>query len=220
MGGSGQRTGGGFGLYLPPQFKEDEENEIRDIIDQFPPATLVCYSEGEFFANHIPFLRSSDGAYTGHIAKANPLFELYPNGTNAIAIFSSDNSYISPNWYPTKAENHRQVPTWNYQVVHLDGHIEFENSKKTRMAVVGKLTKKYEKLTNGSKGWRMSDAPKEYLERMIAEIVTFKFIVKKVTAKSKLSQNREEKEFDSVTLAMDKIGKPVLANAMRRIKDK
>ena len=98
-------------MYLPPQFKEDEENEIRDIIDQFPLATLVCYSEGEFVANHIPFLRSSDGAYTGHIAKANPLFELYPDGTNAIAIFSSDNSYISPNWYSTKAQNHRQVPT-------------------------------------------------------------------------------------------------------------
>jgi len=66
----------------------------------------------------------------------------------------------------------------------------------------------------------MSDALKEYLEKMITEIVTFKFIVKKVTAKIKLSQNREEKDFDSVTLAMDKIGKPVLANAMRRIKNK
>ena len=54
---------------------------------------------------------------------------------------------------------------------------------------------------------------------MITEIVIFKYIVKKVTAKSKLSQSREEKDFDSVTLAMDKIGKPVLANAMRRIKN-
>ena len=90
-------------MYLPPQFKEDEENEIRDIIDQFPLATLVCFSGGEFVASHIPFLRSSDGAYTGHIAKANPLFELYPYRTNVIAIFNSDNSYISPNWYPTKA---------------------------------------------------------------------------------------------------------------------
>ena len=207
-------------MYSPPQFKEHDDKEIRDIIDQFPLATVVCYSEGEFVANHIPLLRSADGAYTGHIAKANPLFELYPNGTNAIAIFSSDNSYISPNWYPTKAQNHRQVPTLNYQVVHLQGHIEFENSTKARLAVVGELTKKYEKLNFGSKGWRMSDAPKEYLEQMLDNIAAFKFIVKKVTAKSKLSQNREEQDFDSVTLAMDKIGKPVLAKAMRRIKNR
>ena len=104
--------------------------------------------------------------------------------------------------------------------MHLHGHIEFENSIKSRMAVVGELTKKYEKLNFGSKGWRMSDAPKEYLEQMLDNIAAFKFIVKKVTAKSKLSQNREEEDFDSVTLAMDKIGKPVLAKAMRRIKNK
>ena len=66
----------------------------------------------------------------------------------------------------------------------------------------------------------MSDAPKEYLEQMLDNIAAFKFIVKKVTAKSKLSQNREEEDFDSVMLAMDKIGKPVLAKAMRRIKNK
>ena len=69
-------------MYSPPHFKEHDDKEIRDIIDQFPLATVVCYSEGEFVANHIPLLRSADGAYTGHIAKANPLFELYPNGTN------------------------------------------------------------------------------------------------------------------------------------------
>ena len=104
--------------------------------------------------------------------------------------------------------------------MHLHGHIEFENSIKARLAVVGELTKKYEKLNFGSKGWRMSDAPKEYLEQMLDNIAAFKFIVKKVTAKSKLSQNREEEDFDSVTLAMDKIGKPVLAKAMRRIKNR
>ena len=62
----------------------------------------------------------------------------------------------------------------------------------------------------------MSDAPKEYLEQMLENIVAFKFIVKKITAKSKLSQNRGEKDFKAVMSAMDKIGKPVLASAMQR----
>ncbi len=107
-------------MYSPLQFKEHDDKEIRDIIDQFPLATVVCYSEGEFVANHIPLLRSADGAYTGHIAKANPLFELYPNGTNAIAIFSSDNSYISPSDKSSKssASSYMELsscaPSWSY----------------------------------------------------------------------------------------------------------
>ncbi|MCH2631085.1 MAG: FMN-binding negative transcriptional regulator [Nisaea sp.] len=203
-------------MYLPPHFEEQNEKEIINLIEQFPLAALVCYSDGEFVVNHIPLLRDCDGVYIGHIAKANPLSTLFPNGTNAIAIFNGEDSYISPNWYPTKAQDHRQVPTWNYQVVHLHGQIEFESSKKNRIAVVGKLTKKYEKLTSGSEEWKMSDAPKEYLEQMLENIVAFKFIVKKITAKSKLSQNRGEKDFKAVMSAMDKIGKPVLASAMQR----
>ncbi len=203
-------------MYLPTQFEEHNEKEITNLIEQFPLAALVCFLDGEFIVNHVPLLRESDEVYIGHFAKANPLSTLFPNGTNAIAIFNGENSYISPNWYPTKALDHRQVPTWNYQVVHLHGHIDFENSKKARMVVVGKLTKKYEKLTSGSKEWKMSDAPKEYLDQMLENIVAFKFIVKKITAKSKLGQNRGEKDFKAVMSAMHRIGKPVLASAMKR----
>ena len=203
-------------MYLPTQFEEHNEKEIINLIEQFPLAALVCCSDGELIVNHVPLLRESDKVYIGHFAKANPLSTLFPNGTNAIAIFNGENSYISPNWYPTKALDHRQVPTWNYQVVHLHGHIDFENSKKARMVVVGKLTRKYERLTSGSKEWKMSDAPREYLDQMLENIVAFKFIVKKITAKSKLGQNRGEKDFKAVMSAMHRIGKPVLASAMKR----
>ena len=79
-------------MYLPPHFEEQNEKEIINLIEQFPLAALVCYSDGEFVVNHIPILRDSDGVYIGHIAKANPLSTLFPNGTNAIAIFNGEDS--------------------------------------------------------------------------------------------------------------------------------
>ena len=89
--------------------------------------------------NHILSLRDCDGVCKAAIIKANPL-SLFPNGTNAIAIFNGEDSHSRP--IGTESQDHRQVPTWNYQVVHLHGQIEFESSKVNRLAVVDKLTKK------------------------------------------------------------------------------
>ena len=206
-------------MYIPPHFEEVNEGEITNLIERFPLATIVCQKDGEFIANHIPLLRNKTNSYIGHIAKANSLHTVFPNGMNAIAIFTAENSYISPNWYPTKQKTHRHVPTWNYQVVHLKGKITFDSSKKAKLLAVGKLTKMYEKIYSGKKEWKMSDAPKDFMEQNIHNIVAFEFHIEHVIAKSKVSQNKDKEDYDSVSNMMKEQGNNFLSSAMIRIRE-
>ena len=207
-------------MYLPSHFEENDKKEIQKLIEQFPLATLVCYLDGEFIANHIPLMHNKNNEYIGHIAKANSLHQSFPDGTDTIAIFKAEDSYISPNWYPTKLETQRHVPTWNYQVVHLHGHLSFDNSNKTKRSIVGKLTKLYEGRFSGERPWKMSDAPKDFMEQMLESVVAINLKVEKISAKSKISQNREKQDYISVQNIMDDMDKPSLSKAMRRLIEK
>ena len=179
-------------------------------------ATLVGFVEGEFIANHIPLLKHNAHEFVGHVAKSNPLHALLPNDTPVLAIFKGEDSYISPNWYPTKHQTHRQVPTWNYQVVHLHGRITFSHLLKDKRAVVGKLTKHHEQKFSGEAAWKMSDAPQDYMHLMLENIVALKISVDRLCAKSKLSQNKEKSDFHAVSAAMEHHGKATLLEAMKR----
>lgn len=201
-------------MYVPPQFEEVRETEILKIIERFPLATIVCNNDGDLIANHIPLLRMNENSYLGHIAKANSLHSIFPSGVDEIAIFSSENSYISPNWYPTKEQTHRHVPTWNYQVVHLKGRLSFDDSKKAKLRAVGTLTKIHERMHFGDAEWKMSDAPKDYMEQMLDSIVAFQFDIKTILAMSKLSQNREIHDYNSVKKTMKEQNKKILFDAM------
>jgi len=207
-------------MYIPPHFLEVDEAVISGLVEHFPLATLVCHLGDNFVANHIPMLRTLENTYVGHIAKENDLHQLFPRGMAALAIFSAENAYVSPNWYPSKKDNHRHVPTWNYQVVHMHGRITFDHSRKTKLAVVGQLTKVFEQQYSGDEAWQLSDAPRDYMEAMLDNIVAFTFKAQTIVAKSKLSQNRESKDFESVKASMEENGMVHLANAMEVTKPK
>ena len=110
------------------------------------------------------------------------------------------------------------APTWNYQAVHLKGKLSFEYSKKSKLRAVGVLTKLYENMYFGEKGWKISDAPKDYIEQRLEDVVVFKLEVKKIIAKSKLSQNREIEDFISVKKQMKRQNKNYLFKTMSNLK--
>jgi len=202
-------------MYLPKHFENKDFSEISRLILEYPLATLVCNVDGEIFANHIPLIMESANELIGHIAKSNPMHEIIQNNVKILAIFNGENSYISPNYYPTKLETHRHVPTWNYQAVHIHGKIIFTHTKKDRLAVVGKMTKFFEHKLFGNKAWKMSDAPKDFMEDKIENIVAFKIDIENISAKSKLSQNKEKVDFDNVKKIMNEIGKTDLSKAIK-----
>lgn len=203
-------------MYLPAHFEDTDSEAIAGLIAAFPLAAIICVHGEEIIANHIPLMMTDASELVGHIAKANTLHELIEDGARMLAIFRAEDAYISPNWYPTKQETHRHVPTWNYQVVHIRGRISFSHVRKDKLAVVGRLTKIQEQKTFGDRAWKMSDAPRDYMEQMLDNIVAFRIDIENIAAKSKLSQNRKAADFGGVSRAMERGGHKTLSAGMKR----
>ena len=201
-------------MYVPKPFEETDQDAIGDLLVANPLATLVAQAEDGLVANHIPLLMVKD-KLIGHVAKANDLHEVLSDGAPVLAIFQGEDAYISPNWYPSKAEHHRHVPTWNYEVVHIHGQISFSHDEKAKRAVVGRLTQVMERATNGSDGWRMADAPADYMAQMLEGIVAFEITDLTILGKSKRSQNREPRDHDNVADEMEVRGETGLAERMK-----
>ena len=206
-------------MYIPAHFAESGTSEIHRIIERFPLATLVTTGQRGLDANQIPFeLALADGEpvlLRAHIARANPVWQETAEGSAALVIFRAEDAYVSPNWYPSKHLTHRHVPTWNYQVVNVHGTVRFVQDEKYLRALVGRLTRKHEMNIPGNNPWRMADAPAEYIDSMLKAIVGIEIEINRVEAKSKLSQNREERDRLAAADALDNHGHTRLADAMR-----
>jgi transcriptional regulator len=204
-------------MYLPAHFEETDAAEVAALMAAFPLACLVAATPGGLVANHLPLLVGSDGALVGHVALANDLHRLVAEGQEVMAVFRGEEAYVSPNLYPSKAEHHRHVPTWNYQAVHVHGPIAFRHDEKAKRAAVGLLTREHERRLNGDAAWRMADAPTDYMAGMLANIVAFRIEVRRVIAKAKLSQNREPADFAGVVDSLKARGRDGMVARMRRI---
>ena len=208
-------------MYVPAPFHEERPDEIRRIIEAFPLAMLVATGSEGLTANHLPLLPTFDATgalveLTGHIARASHLVADLAAGGQVLVVYRADDSYVSPNWYPSKPETHRAVPTWNYQAVHCLGHALLVDDERFVRGVVARLTKVHEDRVGEAEPWRMGQAPTEYLDEMLAAIVGVRIEVERVIAKSKLSQNREARDAEGVAMHLDALGAADLATGVRR----
>lgn len=184
-------------MYSPAPFTETDPSVIAAVLADHPLATLVAHTAAGLVANHIPLLRDGDGL-VGHVALANDLHRDLPGGSPVLAIFGAGDAYVSPNWYPSKAATHRAVPTWNYRVVHVHGALTWSHAPRDKRRAVHLLTSAMEGRVNGAQGWKMGDAPADYLAAMLDNIVAFHLTMDQVQAKSKLSQNRTDADRNGV----------------------
>ncbi len=199
-------------MYLPPHFTEHDPARIRDLLARAPLACVVAQTGQGLIANHLPLLAVPDGSLIGHVALGNDMHRLIPPEQEVMAVFRGEDGYVSPNWYPSKAEHHRAVPTWNYEVAHVYGRLTFQHDAHAKRAAVGLLTRAHERQMNGSAAWRMADAPADFMEQMLAGIVAFRMVVTRCLAKSKLSQNRELRDRQGVVAGLGAQGQPGLAS--------
>jgi len=205
-------------MYLPEHFRETDINEIKRIINDFPLATLITSSANRLEANHLPFLvdfkNNTPQSLLGHIAIGNPIYQNNKDNEEVLVVYKAEDSYISPNWYPTKKVNHKVVPTWNYQSLHFYGKIKFLKDIKSLLKIVGKLTKIYEMQVEESDPWTIKQAPKDFIKEKLSNIVGIQIDITKILAKSKLNQNRDTIDFNSVKTKMLEKNKKSLHNAM------
>lgn len=180
-------------MHTPIKFQQNEDSQLKSIIREYPFATLITYSESGIEATHLPVTLIDMGEKSiiqAHIARANKLWKSVKEGSEILLIFNGPNCYVSPNYYPTKKESGKAVPTWNYVVVHVKGVISFIHDEKWIYNMIDSLTKEHE--AKQDVPWSMSDAPDTYINKMLPAIVGIEIVIDSFEGQWKLSQNQPE----------------------------
>ncbi len=175
-------------MYRPDHFRVEDVRQMHALMRARPFAALVSAGASGLYASHLPTVLKDGGAYgviECHLARANPHCKELGEVSEALMIFQGAEGYITPNWYASKAQSGKVVPTWNYAVVHAYGRPEVMNDADWLRRHVGELTAQQE--SSESKPWAVSDAPATYVNAMLRGIVGFRFAITRIEGKWKMS---------------------------------
>jgi transcriptional regulator len=207
-------------MYLPKHFAEERPGVLHGLIKECGLATLVTVKEGLPYASHLPFILMPDplpnGRLTGHLARANPQVQGLRAGEPALAIFQGPDAYVSPNYYPSKKVAGKAVPSWNYVAIHVYGELRLIEDPAGLEDILTRLTDQHE--AKRPHPWKVADAPRDYLETMMKNIVGLELRITRLEGKWKLSQNKTPEDRAGVIAGMEASAKPsdrATAQAMR-----
>lgn len=197
-------------MYIPPHFEELRTEVMHELIRARPLASVVTLSLDGIDANHIPLHLSPGegqfGTLRGHVARSNAMWKSLVQKVEALALFHGPDSYISPSWYPTKAENGKAVPTWNYAVVHAYGALRVIDDASWLRAHLEALTAQNEAAF--SDPWQLSDAPQDFTEKLIGAVVGIEIVISRLSGKWKISQNQPPQNRAGIVLGLRASGGP------------
>ncbi len=178
-------------MYVPEHFREADRATLHAAIAEARLATLVTATAEGLMATPLPLLLAPDegplGTLYGHLARANPQARLEPVG-EALAAFAGPEAYVSPAWYPAKAETHKVVPTWNYVAVHAYGPLETFDDPDRLRDLLARLTDRHE--AGRAEPWSLADAPEDYVAAMLKGVVGVRLPIARLDGKTKMSQNK------------------------------
>ncbi|HAS8590288.1 TPA: FMN-binding negative transcriptional regulator [Vibrio vulnificus] len=178
-------------MFIPAKFRQDNIDEMISVMRGYPFVALVAYTGTNVEVVHIPVSVESTETnivLKSHIAKANPFWKVVEEHSKVLVIFNGAHSYISPSYYPTKAEHGRAVPTWNYVVVHAKGSINYLHEPQAVYQILETLTDEQE--AQFDLPWSMSDAPSDFIEKLQKAVVGIEIQVESLEGKWKVSQNQ------------------------------
>ena len=180
-------------MYLPAHFEERRPEVLHELVRTHPLGLLVTLTDSGLKANSVPFFLDSDptggpGVLRAHVARANPLWREARADVEALVVFQGPQAYVSPGWYPSKAEHGKVVPTWNYVMVQARGTLRAIDDARWVHAFVTRLTDYHEAAL--PKPWAVTDAPADFVDTMTRAIVGIEITLSALTGKWKVSQNR------------------------------
>lgn len=185
-------------MYIPKDFKIDDENIIYDIVEKNSFATVFSQHKGRPYATHLPLtLNREEQVLYGHFARSNPQWSDILN-QEVLVIFQGPHSYISPSWYETD----RAVPTWNYVSVHVYGQIEIVENEEVLIDSLRNMVKTYEKPTSS---YNLEKIDARYIEGLSKGIVGFRIKFSSVEGKWKLSQNHPAERRELIIKQLEQI---------------
>ena len=204
-------------MYIPPHFAQTRPQDLHRVMRDHPLGVLVTAGSAGLDAEHLPFdfdpAAGPLGTLSAHVARANTLWQRCPSGTPVMVIFRGAEAYVSPNWYPSKHEAHRQVPTWNYEVVHAHGALTVRDDERFVRGLVARLTRQHEGAE--PRPWKMGDSAPEFIDAMLRQIVGIEVAITSLVGKAKLSQNKEARDRLHAADTLATRGREELAQSMR-----
>jgi transcriptional regulator len=194
-------------MYTPAHFKEDRIEVLYQLIANHPLSTLITMTSDGLNANHIPLMvdqsRGVFGTLRGHVARSNTVWQTFKPEVNALVVFQGPDAYISPSWYPSKKENDKVVPTWNYAVVHAAGPLTIRDDETWMREFLSDTTDHFEATRNTrAPRWKMNDAPETFLQTMMRAVVGIEIPIISLEGKWKVSQNRALADREGVATAL------------------
>jgi transcriptional regulator len=197
-------------MYIPRHNEEKRVSVMHSLMVSRPLGTLITLGSSGLFASHIPMILEDDGSQfgvlKGHISRANTQWRDFVSTVDALAIFAGDQHYITPTWYPGTKEHGKEVPTWNYVVVHAYGSLKVIQDEQWLRTNVEKLTNIHE--AGSPVPWRVSDAPEDFIKSQLKGIVGLEMPIQRLEGKWKVSQNRTEQDRNGVIDGLAKLNTP------------
>jgi transcriptional regulator len=199
-------------VYVPTHFAMPDDDVLALLADHGAGDLVTCDADTGLTATLLPFVHepsgSAWGSLHGHLARNNAQWR-GASGTEALVILRGPDGYVSPDWYATKREHGRVVPTWNYVTVHVHGRLVVHDDTAYVRRVVEALTDKHE--ASRVQPWAVDDAPASFVEGQLRAIVGVQVEITRVEAKAKLSQNRSPADVDGVVRGLRQRGDAALA---------
>jgi transcriptional regulator len=197
-------------MYIPKHNEETRVSVMHSLMVSRPLGTLVTMGASGLVASHIPMIVDDDGSQfgvlKGHISRANTQWRDFVSTVDALAIFAGHQHYITPNWYPGTKEHGKEVPTWNYVVVHAYGPLKVIHDEQWLLTNVEKLTNVHESASPIP--WKVSDAPQDFIQSQLKGIVGVEIPIQRLQGRWKLSQNRTERDRTCVVDGLAKLNTP------------
>lgn len=208
-------------MFTPSSYKETDFSQLHQQIEQTRLAVLVTQGEQGLQASHLPLLldrsQGSNGTLYGHFARANRQWQELQNGAEALVVFAGPDAYVSAGYYPSKDEDPRTVPTWNYVAVHAWGKAEVYHDAERLLDIVRRLSDQHEQTQ--ARPWSVDEAPADYMAGMLKAIVGFALPIERLQGTRKLSQNRSAIDIEGVRTSLANSTDPLdnqLAAEMRQ----
>jgi transcriptional regulator len=194
-------------MYLPTHFDEKRPEVLQRLVHDEPLGLLVTHGGSGLQANSVPFLLDAGagphGTLRAHVARANPVWR-DADGGEALVVFQGPQAYVSPGWYPSKAEHGKAVPTWNYVMVQARGTLRAIDDAAWLHAFVTRLTTKHEAAQ--AQPWAVTDAPPDFVDSMLRAIVGIEIELTALAGKWKVSQNRPAADRAGTAAGLDALG--------------
>lgn len=200
-------------MFIPKSFAEHNQDEIFALIDEYPLASISYIADGKPCVCHVPVLHCYENGkhkLITHVARANQVWQ--HTKTPWLIVFMGASHYISANWYPSKQQSHKEVPTYNYQTVHITAQARVLDELETAKTILAQTTdffeQKISKQLPSHTAWQLSDAPEPFIDKMCAALVAIELEIIEIQAQFKLSQNKPAADQAGVVAGLTQIATP------------